>query len=314
MEGILLGFSIVAVLIAVGALIAAVSPVVSERIRAGLTPLVYYLTNPCLMVVLVSQTDVRSVAGIYAPIALTVALLTGALFAVFGVLTHRRAGEVAVGSMASSYVNAGNIGVPVALYVVGSTAPVVAVLLAQLLVLAPLYLTIFGVISRRAGASDKGSSGAAGILASLFNPTTVGVLIGGLLSLTGRTLPAPLWEPLRMVGEASIPLMLMIFGMALWKERPFTVRNRLPDTIAGLVCKSALMPCIAWFLAGPVWGLNGTELLGVIAMAALPTAQNVYLFGAQHKMPLTVTKDIIFASSFLSLPVTLAASWLLAMG
>lgn len=44
--------------------------------------------------------------------------------------------------MGSSYVNAGNIRVPVAIYAVGSTDPVVAVLLAQLLVIAPIHLTV----------------------------------------------------------------------------------------------------------------------------------------------------------------------------
>ena len=41
--------------------------------------------------------------------------------------------------MSASYVNAGNIGLPIAVYAIGSSAPVVSVLL----VIAPLYLALF---------------------------------------------------------------------------------------------------------------------------------------------------------------------------
>lgn len=314
MDGVLLGFGVVAVLIIVGTATAALSQDVAARIQHGVTPLVYYITNPCLMVVLVSQTDVRLVAGLYAPLALAIALLTALCFLLFGLLVRRSIAETAVGAMASSYVNAGNIGVPIALYVVGNTAPVVSVLLAQLLVLAPVYLTIFGFIARRraAGGDARAGSGGAAVLRSLFNPVTTGVLIGGTISWFQWQLPEVVWEPIRMTGEASIPLLLIIFGIALYQERPFKVRSRIPDSIVGTLCKSMVMPLVAWVLAGPVVGLGGSDLLGVVAMAALPTAQNVYLFGLQYGMPTTVAKDVIFISSFLSVPVMLLAAWLLA--
>lgn len=316
MDGVLIGFSVVAVLVIVGTVTAALSKDVSQRIQRGATPLVYYITNPCLMVVLVAQTDVRLIAGLYAPLALVIALITGLCFVLFGLLARRSTADIAVGAMASSYVNAGNIGVPIALYVVGSTAPVVSVLLGQLLVLAPIYLTIFGLIAQRGRAAEdpaRMKSTVGTVLRSLFNPVTLGVLVGGALSLAGWQPPEVIWEPIRMVGEASIPLMLIIYGIALHQERPFTVRAKLPDSMVSTVCKTLVMPLVAWVAGGPVMGLSGTDLLGVVAMAALPTAQNVYLFGLQYGMSTTVPKDVTFISSFLSLPVTLLAAWLLAV-
>ncbi|OSM43209.1 AEC family transporter [Nesterenkonia sp. PF2B19] len=332
MEGVLLGFSVVAVLVLIGAGTAAIAPQKARSAQRGVTPLVYYITNPCLMVVLVSQTDVRMVAGLYAPLALGIAGITAVVFSAYGLLALRRrrrrpmpdgdgarasardggasgaatGADVAVGAMASCYVNAGNIGVPIALYMVGTTAPVVSVLLAQLLVLAPLFLTLFGLLGRSGGPSRART-----ILGSMLNPVTVGVLIGAVLSLLDRRPPEVIWEPVRMLGEASIPLMLLIFGMALWQERPFAVRERRVDAVVGTVCKVVVMPVVAWALAGPVFGLTGAELLGVVAMAALPTAQNVFVFGLHHWMPVTVAKDVTFASSLLSLPVVLLAAWLL---
>lgn len=308
MEGVLLGFSVVAMLTMVGLVTAALAKDKSLVIQRGLTPLVYYITNPALMVVLVSQTDVTLVAGLYTPLALGIALIAGAMFAGYGLLTRRPKADIAVGAMSSSYVNAGNIGVPIALYMVGTTAPVVAVLLAQLLVLAPLYLTIFGLLaSRRSKLS--GAVRFRMILSSVFNPTTLGVIVGAVLSLLRVELPTFIWEPLRMVGEASIPLMLIIFGMSLWRQRPFTDPAYLRDSIAATLCKNFAMPLTAWAVAGPLVGLEGEDLLGVVAMAALPTAQNVLLFGMHYGMPTTVAKDTVFTSAGLSLPLILLAAW-----
>jgi predicted permease len=60
-----------------------------------------------------------------------------------------------------------------------------------------------------------------------------------------------------------------------------------------------------------VFGLRGTELLGVVVMAALPTAQNVYLFATQFKLPSLIARDVIFVSSFAAFPVILAVAFLL---
>lgn len=308
MDGVLLGFSVVAVLTLLGITTAALAKDTALTIQRGLTPLVYYITNPALMVVLVSGTDVTLVAELYTPLALAIALITGAVFVVYGAVLRRPKADVAVGAMSSSYVNAGNIGVPIALYMVGSTAPVVAVLLAQLLVLAPMYLTVFGLLASRQGKAEATSRWRM-IISSVFNPTTLGVIVGVVLSLTGGEMPSFVWEPLRMVGEASIPLMLIIFGMALWRQRPFTEANYVQDSIVAGICKNLVMPIVAWTLAGPLLGLSGEDLLGVVAMAALPTAQNVLLFGMHYGVPVTAAKDTIFTSAISSLPLILLAAW-----
>lgn len=324
MTGVLLGFGVVAVLTAIGLATAALLPGEARTMRAGLTPVIYYLTNPALMVVLVAGTDLGAVLGVYTPIALATAAVAGALFALYSGLALRRgAARTAVGAMASSYVNAGNIGLPIALYAVGSAAPVVSVLLAQLLVIAPLYLLVFSWAtrpSRRAGPGAGTRSAAPGrtsastgrtIVRSLANPVTIGTAAGVLLSATGLEVPEVLWVPLEMLGEASIPLLLLLFGMGLHGQRPFRNRALVPDVIGGTLVKVVVMPVLAWAIGRFGFGLGGTELLGVVVMAALPTAQNVFLFSSQFRMPANAGRDIILLSSFLSFPAVLLAGLLL---
>ena len=71
------------------------------------------------------------------------------------------------------------------------------------------------------------------------------------------------------------------------------------------------MPLAAWAVARFGFGLDGIELLGVVVMAALPTAQNVFLFASQFRMPITLVRDVIFVGAVLSLPVVLLVAVLL---
>ncbi len=71
------------------------------------------------------------------------------------------------------------------------------------------------------------------------------------------------------------------------------------------------MPAVALVLGSSVGGLSGVDLLGLAAMAALPTAQNVLLFAMHHRMPQLLVRHVVFASSVLSFPVTLCIAWLL---
>lgn len=306
MDGVLMGFGIVLVLIAVGFGAAAILPGHAPAMQKGLTPAIYYITNPALMFILLAETDLGAVVGVYTPIALITAAVAGGAFALLSrFILHRGAQHTAVGAMASSYVNAGNIGLPIALYAVGSSAPVVSVLLAQLLVVAPIYLAVFSWCGRRGtGPAPGGRPGwAAGILRSFTNPVTVATAAGALFALTGWTAPAIIWTPLEMLGHSSIPLLLMLFGMGLHGQKPLSDRSVRADVVLSLAVKLLFMPAVAWAIGHLVFGVEGTALFGVVVMAALPTAQNVYLFSSQFRMPSGAARDVIFLSSMLSLPV-----------
>lgn len=311
MEGVLLGFSIVLVIIGIGLLAAVLLPrETSALIQQGLTPAIYYVTNPLLMVVLVAEIDLGAVVGVYAPAALVTAVVAGGCYALVSWLVlKRQAGQTAVGAMAASYVNAGNIGLPIAIYAVGSSVPAVSVLVTQLLVIAPFYLTVFGWCSRQRGSAQPRLTRT--VLRSVANPVTIGTAVGAVLALTGWTPPEAIWTPLDMLGHASIPLLLFVFGLSLATQRPFRDRTQIPDIVWGSVVKLLVMPAAAWAVGRYAFDLEGVELFGVVAMAALPTAQNVFLFSSQFKLPNLLVRDIVFASAVLSLPVILGVALLL---
>ncbi|MFD7025979.1 AEC family transporter [Promicromonospora sukumoe] len=346
MSGVLLGFAIVLVLVGVGFVAAWALPGEARAMQRGIAPLVYYITNPALMFLLMSDADLGAVLRTYTPIALITAAATGLLYAlVAGGLLRRPAGPVAAGAMASSYVNAGNIGVPIALYAVGTAAPVVSVLIAQLLVVAPVYLSVFAWCRHRAGragrfatprSDDDGASGSAGdagaaadggtaagaggagpsrslgatLARSLANPVTVATGLGLLAAAFSVDLPAVLGQPVEMLGHASVPLLLLLFGMSLRGQRPLG-RDARAEVVLGTVLKSLVMPVLAWVVGRFLFGLDGLDLLGVVLMAALPTAQNVFLFAGHFRLATTSVRDVTLLSMLLALPVSLLVTLLL---
>jgi predicted permease len=311
-EGVLMGFGVVLVLIVIGIIVRLSLPKqVSTKIQEGLSPTIYYVSNPILMVVLLAETDLRQVVGVFVPVALISAFAgAGLFFLISRFVLRRKVVEAVPASMASAYANAGNIGLPIALFSVSSAVPAISVLASQLLIIAPVYLTIFSFISRSAQPGDT-STGKL-ILKSVANPVTIGALIGAVLSLSQWEVPAVIWEPLDMLGHASVPLLLMMFGMSLIGQTPFRTREILADVVLGTLVKLAVLPVVAWAVGHFVFGLEGIDLFGVVVMAALPTAQNVFLFSTQFKLPTLAVRDITFATSLLAFPAILVIGLLLA--
>ncbi|NKX54831.1 AEC family transporter [Arthrobacter mobilis] len=317
MEGVLQGFSIVLLIAGAGYLASAFRLGGGTDPQPALTQVIYYITNPALMFVLLAGTDLGAVFGVFAPAALLTAAATGLVYALLALAFFRRnAGTVAVGAMSSSYVNAGNIGLPIALYAVGSSVPVVAVLIAQLLVVAPLYIGIFSWAAerRRRREADDGARRSLwrAVTAPFANPVTVATAAGLAVAASGLQLPEVLWNPVELVGHASVPLLLLVFGMSLYGQRPLGSRELVVDTLVASGVKLLLMPALGYVAGRWVFGLEGVDLFGVVAMSALPTAQNVFLFSGQFRMDSVVARDVVFFTSLLSFPVILVIAVLLA--
>lgn len=330
MLGVIEGFTLVLIIAAVGYAFAVLRRGRGADPKAALTSVIYYVTNPALMFILLAEAPVDEVLRTFAPAALLIAVAGGALYAAGSFLFFRRsAADTAVGAMSASYANAGNIGLPIALYAVGSSTPVVSVLLAQLLIVAPAYLAVFSFTQRRRSGSGRFTSGPGalaaaprnrarplGVLAAVVrpfaNPVTLATLAGLAAALTGFRPPGVLWEPVSLLGHASVPLLLLTFGMSLHGERPLGTAAVRTEVLAATAVKLFAAPLLGWAVGRWIFGLDGQDLFGVVVMSALPTAQNVYLFSHQFGMKSVIARDVIFLTSFLSFPVILLAALLLA--
>jgi malonate transporter len=64
-----------------------------------------------------------------------------------------------------------------------------------------------------------------------------------------------------------------------------------------------------WLLGRFVFGLEGQHLLASVIMAALPTAQNVFLFASPYGRGMSVARDVILCTTILCVGTLLVVAW-----
>ncbi len=300
---LLIGFSTILVVIAAGAALAHVG-VLDRRSQRTLGEIAFFVASPALMVVTISQVHLGAAAANL--VASTVSL--GACFVAFLVVARLRwgldTGSLLLGALSSSYVNAGNLGIAIAAYVVGDITVVVPTLLVQMLLVQPAALIVLDRITGR------GEGVVPAVRRLVTNPLTIAAAVGLVLATTGWRLPVALMSPLEMLAGAAIPLMLMSYGAALRLSPPIGRAGHNGEVVLATVLKMAVMPVVAW-LVGVALGLDDRVLLGVVITAALPTAQNIFLHATRYRVGEDVSRETILVTTLASLPVALLVAVLL---
>ncbi|MFJ1973359.1 AEC family transporter [Streptomyces sp. NPDC087903] len=305
MQGVLTGFAVIAVVIGVGYVIGRRGHL-GDQGREVLTKLAFHVASPALLFTTLARADLSVV---FSSRLLVTALSTAAAAGVFVAVAVVRGwgvGRTTIGALCSSYVNSGNLGIPIAVYVLGDASLVAPVLLFQLVGLTPVAVTILDL----SGGGGKGPLWRR-LLTPLRNPIAVGSLAGVAVSASGVRVPSPVMDPLRLIGNMSVPAVLLAFGISLCGS---TWPGRGPDrhpVFLSVALKSVGQPVAAWALATGVFGLHGARLLDVVVTSALPAAQNLYTYASSYGVGERLARDSILLSTVLSVPVLVAVAALL---
>jgi len=301
MLDILTGFAIIFVVIGAGYLLAQFK-VIQPQNRLMLNQIAFWAATPALIF---SSVAVSDTSAFLSPVVLVIAvssLATMAAYALLSALFFRRGvPETMSGAAAASYYNSVNIGLPIATYVIGDPVYVVPALVLQMAVLTPIIITGLNFGGETKGATLKA------VISGVTAPVVLAAVAGFVVSAAHWTVPEPVMAPLKILGGASIPLILMSFGASLKGDRVLQ-QDPVPTLVASAL-KLAGMPAIAW-AAGTAMGLSADLLYAAVILAALPTAQNVYNYTATYQVGQTVARDTIFITTFLSLPAMLVIAWL----
>jgi malonate transporter len=302
-QGVFTGFATIALVIGVGALLAHFR-VVDLGAQQVLSRIAFWVASPALMVITLSRADVHDVlsANLLATGA-GVAVCAALYVTLARLVWHRSTGDTAIGALAAAYVNAGNLGIPVASYVLGDAAFVAPTLLLQLLVIQPLALAFLD-----ADARGRRTSLGRLLLGPMTNPLTIGSLIGVLLSVTGWTLPDVVADPLALLGNMAVPSMLLAYGVALRLGPGLGRAGSVPELVTTSAIKLALQPLVAWFVASVVLGVDGHALLAIVVTSALPTAQNVFVHATRYDRATTLARDTILITTVGAVPVILVVA------
>ncbi|GID32803.1 AEC family transporter [Paractinoplanes brasiliensis] len=292
------GFAVIGVIMAAGWVAGRWGrlPAETETVAGKLA---YTVLSPCLLFTSAAAAD---------PGALfTEPLLVSAAAAIICFALHplttrgRDLGARIVGSLGAGYVNAAFIGIPVAMYVLHDTALVVPIFMLQLLVFMPITVTLLEI------ATTGHTSWRTSLTVPLRSPLTVAVVLGIVVSVTDVRLPDVFTEPVAAMGNAAAPVVLVAFGLSLSGRRLLEPGpDRIP-VLAAVILKAVVMPAVAFLLASAL-RLTPTETYAVTVLAALPAAQNIFLYAQAFDRGVVLARDTVFLSTLACMPalVTIA--------
>ena len=298
MQGLLEGFATIGAVIALGALLAHVG-VLDLPAQVMLARLAFFVASPALLFTVLAEADVTEVLSRNLVASAAGVFVSASLYLLLArFVWHREVGHTVIGTLSSAYVNAGNLGLPIAAYVLGDAALIAPMLLMQLLVLQPIALAILDTVTSRTSFSSRRL-----LARTATNPLTVGTLLGVVVALTGVDLPQAVTEPLDLVGGMAVPAVLLAYGVSLrLGPRPGAGGSTAEiGTIAAL--KLVVQPGVGYLVARFALGLDGLPLLAVTVTAALPTAQNIFVHATRYDRAPTLARDAIFVTTVLSVPV-----------
>lgn len=307
MAGVLIGFGIIGTIILIGYVVGRIDLLGPEGHRV-LSQLVFFVLTPCLLFVNLSKADVHVLFSPILVVSTLSALVAAAVSVVILKFVLRRSlPEITMGTMAGAYVNANNIGLPVAVYVLGSATWVAPVLLFQLVILTPIVLTIMDITTNRGEGVPRWRT----ISRPFTNPLLIASLLGVLVSVTGLRIPTDAVEPFSLIGAAAVPVVLISFGMSLHGRKPLQAGPQRVDVLVESALKVVVMPLVAWILGAFVFDFGHEELFGTVVLAGLPSAQNAFNYAQRYQVGVVVARDTVLLTTIAAVPALVLVAALL---
>ena len=270
-----------------------------------LTNLVYWLAAPALLFSTIAATDIHAVIGAPLQVAALSGVGSALVFVVLAAATVRPPkAELALGAMSASLNNAAYIGVPIAVYVLGNAVHGVPIMVFQLGFFTPMFFVLADLLGNHVRPTPWRV-----IRGVLTNPMVVAAFLGFVCAWFAVPLPALVTVSTTMVGEAAASVVLLAFGASLDGQH-FALHSRASVLISmASATKLVVQPGIAW-LAGWALGLTGADLMAVVVMAALPTAQNAYIASTRAHAGEEIAQGATLITTFASLPVVIVIAWI----
>lgn len=307
MVDVLAGFFVVWSIILVGMFVGR-RKLLGENARSVLSALTFFVASPALLFETLSKAKLQDVFAAPLLVAAVGAVATATLYLLISrLLLKRKMPEALIGTMSASLANSANLGIPIAVFVLGDANYVAPLLIFQLAFFTPILLMALDATTSSHRTTPLGF-----LLLIVRNPMIVGSGLGLLVAGTGWQVPALVMQPIHLIGGAAIPAMLIAFGMSLNGSRPLQAsEERRLDTLLASGFKLLVHPLLAYLFARFALGLEDHALFAAVVTSALPTAQNVFVAASRYRTGITVAKDTVLITTVVAVPVLIAVAFLL---
>ncbi|MEU8626287.1 AEC family transporter [Streptomyces sp. NPDC048669] len=289
------------------------SGLLGAQAEAVLGRFVFHVAMPAALFSMVSGSRPADFAHLsVVAFAAATALVSALGYVVARRFFGRGRADGAISSMASGYVNSANLGIPVAVQVLGDASFVAQVILFQVLLVSPVILTLLDS-GTRAGGGRPGGGLRRMLTMPVRNPVIMASLLGVAVSASGLRLPAALTHSCDLLGAAAVPTALVTLGLSL-HGGPAGATGRVAgraEVGVAVALKTLAQPLVAFLVAGPLLGLPEHQVLAVVLCSALPMAQNAFIYAREYGLDTSLARNSVVASTVVSMLTLSFAAWAL---
>lgn len=248
------------------------------------------LALPCLIFVALMDSDIDpgALQALAGATIVAYAIVTVLLWAVVALARLDRRTYLAPIIMG----NTGNVGLPLALFAFGETGLGYAVVVLAIMM---VYSFTFGVWLVAGGGSLR---------PVLREPVVWATLLGLLFLWQDWSTPRFLTTTLELVGQMTIPLMLLTLGVAVARLTP----ARIGRAVWLSAVKAAICIAVAW-IVGLAFPLDRTAFAILVLQLAAPVAVTSYMLAEKYGADAEAVAGLVVVSTsmaILVLPALLA--------
>ena len=249
--------------------------------------IVMNIALPCLLVNTLSHSDVELPALLKMGLACLIASALMLVLALFALkLMHL---NIRHWLNSLLFANTGNMGLPLTLFAFGDEG--LALSLGWFTGMMLLQFTLGNAVVSRATGLHQAKE-------LLTKPAIWGVLIGTALLASGQRLPLGLDRSAALLGQISIPLMMITLGVSIAQLKAPVLS--VPAALSALRIGGGLA---CGYAAASLLGLEGTALGVVLLQSAMPVAVFNYLLALHHQRAAAEVASMVLVSTLMALPL-----------
>lgn len=196
--------------------------------------------------------------------------------------------------MPTLFMNAGNLGIPLALFAFGEAGMQRATLMFVMLTFLQYSLGIY-ILNGRGGWAE-----------TFRLPLIYAAVAGLLVNLAQIKIPELLFQPIVMLGQATIPIMLISLGYRLYQVESLQLGHALGGALLRVFGGFA-----AANIAVVVIGADGVNRQVLLLYGALPAAVVNFVFTEKYRQDPALAASIVVISTFISVLTIPIVLWLI---
>jgi predicted permease len=182
------------------------------------------------------------------------------------------------------FANIGNMGLPVCLFAYGNEGVALAIVIFAVFMVGQFTIALFLY------------SGSFSLTVLFKNPIVISVIISVLILVSGYKPPEWISKVTRLLGEITIPMMLLTLGVSLQRMKVFNIGKA---TLLSIV-RIGMGFCVGLLIA-QLMGLTGTARGVFILQNSMPVAVFNYLLAERYRRKAAETAELIIVSTILSI-------------